>query len=124
MGRGKNLSEAMKAEILRLPGEGKRGAEIGRVLGINRSTVSAFLTRYGRQNIRTCEYCGKTIKDVEAVFCPYCDKKILTDQDRLEAHLAEIRKAVCEFPSTQRDVIFKAISEVSKIAKKMEGAGK
>jgi transposase-like protein len=123
MGRGTNLSEATKAEILRLSCEGKSGAEIGRVLGIHRATVSAFLIRYGRQNIRSCEYCGKAIKDGEAVFCPYCGKKILTDRDRLEAHLAEIRKAACEFPSTQRDVIFKAIAEVSKIAKKME-AGK
>lgn len=121
MGRGTNLSEATKAEILRLSGEGKSGAEIGRTLGISRGTVSAFLVRYGLQKIRSCEYCGKTIKDSEAVFCPYFGKKILTDRDRMEAHLAEIRKATSEFPATQRDVIFKAIAEVNKIAKKMEG---
>lgn len=121
MGRGTNLSEATKAEILRLSCEGKSGAEIGRMLSVNQGTVTSFLRRCGLEQIRTCEYCGKAIKDSEAVFCPYCGKKILTDRDRLEAHLAEIRKAVCEFPSTQRDVIFKAIAEVSKIAKKMEG---
>ena len=94
MGRGTNLSEATKAEILRLSCEGKSGAEIGRTLGIDPGTVTHFIGRYRLQQIRTCEYCGKAIKDSEAV---------------------------CEFPSTQRDVIFKAIAEVSKIAKKMEG---
>lgn len=121
MARGKNLSESMKAEILRLSGEGKSGAEIGRMLSVNPGTVTSFLRKCGLQQIRTCEYCGKTIKDSEAIFCPYCGKKILTDRDRLESHLADISQAVCEFPSTQRDVIFKAIAEVSKIAKKMEG---
>lgn len=121
MGRGKQLSNATKAEILRLSGEGKSGADIGRVLGISRGTVSAFLARHNKKSERNCEFCGKTTKDSEAVFCPYCGKKILTDRDRLEAHLAEIRKATSEFPSTQRDVIFKAIAEAYKIAKKMEG---
>lgn len=121
MGRGKNLSEAMKAEIIRMSREGRTGSDIGRVLGISRGTVSAFLTRHHQAAERVCEFCGKPIKDSEAVFCPYCGKKILTDRDRLEAHLADIRKATSEFPATQRDVIFKAIAEVSKIAKKMEG---
>lgn len=121
MGRGKQLSEATKAEILRLSGEGKSGADIGRMLGIDQNTVTCFIRRERLNQERVCEFCGKTIKDGEAIFCPYCGKKILTDRDRLEAHLADIRKAVCEFPTTQRDVIFKAIAEVSKIAKKMEG---
>ncbi len=124
MARGKNLSEAMKAEILRLSGEGKSGAEIGRTLGVEQGTVTYFLKRKRFEQIRTCEFCGKTIKDSEAIFCPYCGKKILTDRDRLEAHLREISSAVCEFPTSQREKILKAVTEVRTIVKRMEGTGK
>ena len=124
MGRGKKLSEATKAEILRLSGEGKSGAEIGRILGMQRGTVSSFLLRHNKKSERTCEFCGKTIKDGEALFCLYCGKKILTDRDCLEAYLREISSAVCEMPAGQREKILKAVTEVRKIAKRMEGTGK
>jgi DNA-directed RNA polymerase subunit RPC12/RpoP len=119
MGRGKNLSEAMKAEIIRMSREGKTGSDIGRVLGISRGTVSAFLTRHHQAAERVCEFCGKTIKDGEALYCPYCGKKILTDKDRLDKHIQDISIAVCEMPTSQRERILGDVAEIRKLLKKM-----
>lgn len=51
MARGKNLSEAVKAEIIRLSGEGKSGVDIGRMLSIEPSTVTIFCGESGSKRI-------------------------------------------------------------------------
>ena len=119
MGRGKNLSEAMKAEIIRMSREGKTGSDIGRVLGISRGTVSAFLTRHHQAVERVCEFCGKPIKDGEALYCPYCGKKILSDADRIEGCLREINRAVCDIPTAQRERVLAAPAKIGQIVKRM-----
>lgn len=119
MGRGKHLSEAMKAEIIRLSGEGKSGVDIGRMLSIEPSTVTSFLRRERIKKDRVCEFCGKPIKDGEALYCPYCGKKILTDRDRIEACLREINRAVCDIPTAQRERVLAASAKIGEIAKRM-----
>lgn len=119
MGRGKHLSEAMKAEIIRLSGEGKSGVDIGRMLSIEPSTVTSFLRRERIKKDRVCEFCGKTIKDIEALFCPYCGKKILTDLDRIQALLNEINRVVCDVPTGQRAKVVEATAQIGKIVRRV-----
>lgn len=119
MGRGKHLSEAMKAEIIRLSGEGKSGVDIGRILSIEPSTVTSFLRRERIKKERVCEFCGKPIKDSEAVFCPYCGKKILTDADRIQALLTDINRAVCDLPVERRDKVVEATAQIGKIVRRV-----
>ena len=119
MGRGKHLTEATKAEILRLSGDGMSGADIGRMLGIDPGTVQHFIHRERIKAERICESCGKTIKDMEALFCPYCGKKILSDADRIEGCLREINRAVCDIPTAQRDRVLAASAKIGQIVKRM-----
>lgn len=119
MGRGKQLSEATKAEILRLSGEGKSGADIGRMLGIDQNTVTNFIRRERLKQERVCESCGKTIKDMEELFCPYCGKKILTDADRIQSLLNEINRAVCDLPVERRDKVVEATAQIGKIVRRV-----
>lgn len=119
MGIGKNLTEATKAEILRLSGECMSLADIGRTLGLVHGTVLAYLIRNAKSRERICEYCGKTIKDEEALFCPYCGKKILTDADRIQALLTEINRAVCDIPTAQRDRVLASSAKIGQIVKRM-----
>jgi DNA-directed RNA polymerase subunit RPC12/RpoP len=119
MARGKVWDETTKAEILRLVAEGKTCIEIAEAVGKKDYSIRAFLMRERRKSgaIRVCEFCGKTIKDAEAVFCPYCGKKILTEKDRVMEHLNDIGKCIGEFPNSFRDRIMADVNEIRKYIK-------
>ena len=116
MARGKRLSYETKKEILRLSQLGKSGMEIGEELELNAGTVRMFLSREREkgQFFRECEFCEKTIKDVDALFCPYCGKKILTEKDRVMEHLNDIGKCIGEFPNSFRDRIMVNVTAIRK----------
>lgn len=117
MGRGKNISEMTKMEILRMSRDGASDGEIADAVGVNKRTVNGIICRHRSETIRECASCGKTIKDVEAVFCPYCGKKILTEKDRVMEHLNDIGKCVGEFPNSFRDRIMANVNEIRKYIK-------
>lgn len=119
MARGKAWDETARAEAYRLAGEGKNFIEIGEALGITPGAVRSFWWRERRKQgeIRECESCGKTIKDAEAVFCPYCGKKIITEKDRVMEHLNDIGKCIGEFPNSFRDRIMANVNEIRKYIK-------
>lgn len=119
MARGKSWDETTKAEILRLVAEGKTIFEIAEAVGKKDYAIRSFLMRERRKSgeIRECASCSKKIKDVEAVFCPYCGKKILTEKDRVMEHLNDIGKCVGEFPNSFRDRIMANVNEIRKYIK-------
>lgn len=115
--RGKALDETTKAIIFSLKEEGRSINEIAEAVDRTPGTIHGFLHRAKHGEIRVCESCGKTIKDVEAVFCPYCGKKILTEKDRVMEQLNDIGKCIGEFPNSFRDRIMANVNEVRKYIK-------
>ena len=114
MGRGENLTEKKKEDILCLSAKGYHGTKIAQELQISAGTVYAFLRRCGEDTVRVCAVCNKTIRDGEAVFCPYCGKKILTEKDRALERLSEVGKLVGEMPGAYRDRLIAIVGDVRK----------
>lgn len=117
MAKEKWYSQEEKDEILRLHKDGKNAAEIAEAIGRKSAGIYRILRKEKNSEIRDCEFCGKTIKDADAVFCPYCGKKILTEKDRVMEHLNDIGKCIGEFPNSFRDRIMANVNEVRKYIK-------
>ncbi len=119
MARGKSWDKTTKAIIFSLVEEGRSANEIAEAVGTTPGTVRTFLSRERKKSgeIRECASCGKTIKVAEAVFCPYCGKKILTEKDRVMEHLNDIGKCTGEFPNSFRDRIMANVNEIRKYIK-------
>ena len=120
MARGKAWNQKERDELLHLYAEGKSFKEIGLKLGRPAGSVKEFIYReklHGGGVLLPCEFCGKTIKVAEAVFCPYCGKKILTEKDRVMEHLNDIGKCIGEFPNSFRDRIMANVNEIRKYIK-------
>jgi DNA-directed RNA polymerase subunit RPC12/RpoP len=119
MARGKAWDKTTKAIVISLIKEGRSADEIAEAVGSTPGTIRSFWWRERQKQgeIRECASCGKTIKDTEAVFCPYCGKKILTEKDRVMEHLNDIGKCIGEFPNSFRDRIMANVNEIRKYIK-------
>ena len=119
MARGKAWDETIKNIVLSLSKDGRSADEIAEAIGTTPGAIRSFWYRERRREgeIRECASCGKTIKDADAVFCPYCGKKILTEKDRVMEYLNDIGKCVGEFPNSFRDRIMANVNEIRKYIK-------
>lgn len=117
---GKHINSEKRDEVIRLAREGLRQCEISERTGLSSGTAWYVIHRGAKTILRQCDHCGRTIKDGEASFCPYCGKKILTDADRISSRLSDITAAVSSLPNGCRDRVLANAAEIRSILKRME----